>query len=283
MIDRFKRYLEREFKAIKPTQAAMEYREEMLTDLLEKEQDLRIKGMTDDELIYDMCIDSLGDVRQKLIDFENRNVKIKNTKRKVLIGIAIAIFSVLVLVSAYLVVSFAVPNAWAKSWLILIGGIFAGVGGIAIYLSVLFAKKKKYLPLRALVAVCIVLLSVFVFLVLQILFGFNKSWLTFLVMVVFILGVDAVISDITGSKLRYVSYMIFIEVFAIMLYLILGLTMGLWHPEWIIIIAGLVADALFITIVAVVKNKKKKALEQKESDEYNVEENEEYYTQWKDR
>ena len=283
MIDRFKRYLEREFKAIKPTQAAMEYREEMLTDLLEKEQDLRIKGMTDDELIYDMCIDSLGDVRQKLIDFENRNVKIKNTKRKVLIGIAIAIFSVLVLVSAYLVVSFAVPNAWAKSWLILIGGIFAGVGGIAIYLSVLFAKKKKYLPLRALVAVCIVLLSVFVFLVLQILFRFNKSWLTFLVMVVFILGVDAVISDITGSKLRYVSYMIFIEVFAIMLYLILGLTMGLWHPEWIIILAGLVADALFITIVAVVKNKKKKALEQKESDEYNVEENEEYYTQWKDR
>ena len=283
MIDRFKRYLEREFKAIKPTQAAMEYREEMLTDLLEKEQDLRIKGMTDDELIYDMCIDSLGDVRQKLIDFENRNVKVKNTKRKVLIGIAIAIFSVLVLVSAYLVVSFAVPNAWAKSWLILVGGIFAGIGGIAIYLSVLFAKKKKYLPLRALVAVCIVLLSVFVFLVLQILFGFNKSWLTFLVMVVFILGVDAVISDITGSKLRYVSYMIFIEVFAIMLYLILGLTMGLWHPEWIIIIAGLVADALFITIVAVVKNKKKKALEQKESDEYNVEENEEYYTQWKDR
>ena len=283
MIDRFKRYLEREFKAIKPTQAAMEYREEMLTDLLEKEQDLRIKGMTDDELIYDMCIDSLGDVRQKLIDFENRNVKVKNTKRKVLIGIAIAIFSVLVLVSAYLVVSFAVPNAWAKSWLILVGGIFAGIGGIAIYLSVLFAKKKKYLPIRALVAVCIVLLSVFVFLVLQILFGFNKSWLTFLVMVVFILGVDAVISDITGSKLRYVSYMIFIEVFAIMLYLILGLTMGLWHPEWIIIIAGLVADALFITIVAVVKNKKKKALEQKESDEYNVEENEEYYTQWKDR
>ena len=283
MIDRFKRYLEREFKAIKPTQAAMEYREEMLTDLLEKEQDLRIKGMTDDELIYDMCIDSLGDVRQKLIDFENRNVKVKNTKRKVLISIAIAIFSVLVLVSAYLVVSFAVPNAWAKSWLILVGGIFAGVSGIAIYLSVLFAKKKKYLPLRALVAICIVLLSVFVFLVLQILFGFNKSWLTFLAMIVFILGVDAVISDITGSKLRYVSYMIFIEVFAIMLYLILGLTMGLWHPEWIIIIAGLVVDALFITIVAVVKNKKKKALEQKESDEYNVEENEEFYTQWKDR
>ena len=102
-------------------------------------------------------------------------------------------------------------------------------------------------------------------------------------MVVLILGVDAVISDITGSKLRYVSYAIFIEVFAIMLYIILGITMGLWHPEWIIIIAGLVVDALFISIVLVVKSKKKKALEQKESDEYNVEENEEYYTQWKDR
>lgn len=283
MIDRFKRFLEREFKAIRPTQAAMEYREDLLTQLLEKEQDLRIKGMTDDELIYEMCIDSLGDVRKNLEEFENRNVKVKNAKRTALIATVITIFSVLLVISSYLVVSFAVPHAWAKSWLIIVGGLFAGVGGVAIYLSVVFAKKKKYLPIRALVALCIVLLSVFVFLVLQILFGFNKSWLTFLVMVVLILGVDAVISDITGSKLRYISYAIFIEVFAIMLYIILGITMGLWHPEWIIIIAGLVADALFISIVLVVKSKKKKALEQKESDEYNVEENEEYYTQWKDR
>ena len=42
MIDRFKRFLEREFKAIRPTQAAMDYREDLLTQLLEKEQDLRI-------------------------------------------------------------------------------------------------------------------------------------------------------------------------------------------------------------------------------------------------
>lgn len=283
MIDRFKRFLEREFKAIRPTQAAMEYREELLTQLLEKEQDLRIKGMTDDELIYEMCIDSLGDIRKNLEEFENRNVKVKNAKRTALIAVVITVLSVLVVISSYLIVSFAVPNAWSKSWLIIVGGLFAGVTGVVIFLSVLFAKKKKYLPIRALVALCIVLLSVFVFLVLQILFGFNKSWLTFLVMVVMILGVDAVIADVTGSKLRYVCYAIFIEVFAVMLYIILGITMGLWHPYWIIIIAGLVVDVLFISIVLVVKSKKKKALEQKESDEYNVEENDEYYTQWKDR
>lgn len=283
MIDRFKRFLEREFKAIRPTQAAMEYREELLTQLLEKEQDLRIKGMTDDELIYEMCIDSLGDIRKNLEEFENRNVKVKNAKRTALIAVVITVLSVLVVISSYLIVSFAVPNAWSKSWLIIVGGLFAGVTGVVIFLSVLFAKKKKYLPIRALVALCIVLLSVFVFLVLQILFGFNKSWLTFLVMVVMILGVDAVIADVTGSKFRYVCYAIFIEVFAVMLYIILGITMGLWHPYWIIIIAGLVVDVLFISIVLVVKSKKKKALEQKESDEYNVEENDEYYTQWKDR
>ena len=283
MIDRFKRFLEREFKAIRPTQAAMEYREELLTQLLEKEQDLRIKGMTDDELIYEMCIDSLGDIRKNLEEFENRNVKVKNAKRTALIAVVITVLSVLVVISSYLIVSFAVPNAWSKSWLIIVGGLFAGVIGVAIFLSVLFAKKKKYLPIRALVALSLVLLSVFVFLVLQILFGFNKSWLTFLVMVVLVLGVDAVIADVTGSKLRYVCYAIFIEVFAVMLYIILGITMGLWHPYWIIIIAGLVVDVLFISIVLVVKNKKKKALEQKESDEYNVEENDEYYTQWKDR
>ena len=283
MIERFRRFLEREFRAIKPTQAAMEHREEMLTALLEKEQDLRIKGMEDDDLIYDMCIDSLGDVRTQLIEFEKHTQTVKKAKRNVLLGVIIAVVAVLVLVAAYLITSFAVPGSWGKTCLILVGGIFAGVVGLFTLLTVMLFKKKKFLLGRLLIAASLVLISVFVFLILQILVGLNKSWITFLVMVVLILGVDAIVSDITGSKLKYLGYAVFIEVFAVMLYVILGLTLVLWHPYWILCIAGVIVDIIGAGILIGIRNKKKNAEEKAEHKKNTLDEDEEYYTMWKDR
>ena len=71
MTERFKKYLEAEFRKISPTKAAMEYRKDTLVKLEELAQDYRIKGMTDDEAIYNSCISSLGDFEAKLKEFEN--------------------------------------------------------------------------------------------------------------------------------------------------------------------------------------------------------------------
>ena len=249
MIDRFKRYLEREFRAIKPTKAAYEKREEMLTQLLEKEQDLRIKGMTDDDLIYDMCIDSLGDVRQNLIDFENRSKKVKTAKRNVLLGLIISVAFVVIIVTAYLITSFALGNAWGKTWLIIVGGIFFGAACGSTLGAVLLMKKKKYLIAQLFLDLDIVLLTVFVFLVLQILFGFGKSWLAFLVMPVILIGVLAVMLDLSGTKLKYLGYGAFVEIFCVMLYIILGITMGLWHPYWILCLVGIIIDIIGVGVL----------------------------------
>jgi len=283
MIDRFKRYLEREFRAIKPTKAAYEKREEMLTQLLEKEQDLRIKGMTDDDLIYDMCIDSLGDVRQNLIDFENRSKKVKTAKRNVLLGLVISVAFVVIIVAAYLITSFALGNAWGKTWLIIVGGIFFGAACVSTLGAVLLMKKKKYLIAQLFLDLDIVLLTVFVFLVLQILFGFNKSWLAFLVMPVIIIGVLAVMLDLSGTKLKYLGYGAFVEIFCVMLYIILGITMGLWHPYWILCLVGIIIDIIGVGVLVGIRNAKKKKAEQAEIQERDIDEDEEYYTMWKDR
>ena len=283
MIDRFKRYLEREFRAIKPTKAAYEKREEMLTQLLEKEQDLRIKGMTDDDLIYDMCIDSLGDVRQNLIDFENRSKKVKTAKRNVLLGLIISVAFVVIIVAAYLITSFALGNAWGKTWLIIVGGIFFGAACVSTLGAVLLMKKKKYLIAQLFLDLDIVLLTVFVFLVLQILFGFSKSWLAFLVMPVILIGVLAVMLDLSGTKLKYLGYGAFVEIFCVMLYIILGITMGLWHPYWILCLVGIIIDIIGVGVLVGIRNAKKKKAEQAEIQERDIDEDEEYYTMWKDR
>lgn len=283
MIDRFKRYLEREFRAIKPTKAAYEKREEMLTQLLEKEQDLRIKGMTDDDLIYDMCIDSLGDVRQNLIDFENRSKKVKTAKRNVLLGLVISVAFVVIIVAAYLITSFALGNAWGKTWLIIVGGIFFGAACVSTLGAALLMKKKKYLIAQLFLDLDIVLLTVFVFLVLQILFGFNKSWIAFLVMPVILIGVLAVMLDLSGTKLKYLGYGAFVEIFCVMLYIILGITMGLWHPYWILCLVGIIIDIIGVGVLVGIRNAKKKKAEQAEIQERDIDEDEEYYTMWKDR
>ena len=102
-------------------------------------------------------------------------------------------------------------------------------------------------------------------------------------MVVLLLGVDAVVADITGSKIKLLGYAIFVEVFAVMLYVILGLTLGFWHPYWILCIAGIIIDVVMLGTVIGVKNAKKKKAEDAEIKKHDYDEEEEYYTMWKDR
>ena len=125
MKERFKRYLEQQFRAIRPTLAAAEYREKMLKQLMDRAQELRIKGMDDEDLIYDMCIDELGDFGATLAAFDEQEHKVANAKRNALLGAVCGVGAVLALVVIYLIVSFLVPNSWGLTWLILEGGAFA--------------------------------------------------------------------------------------------------------------------------------------------------------------
>ena len=45
MKERFKTYLEEQFRQIAPTKAAMEYRISMLTKMTDRAQELKIKGI----------------------------------------------------------------------------------------------------------------------------------------------------------------------------------------------------------------------------------------------
>ena len=91
MKERFKKYLEEHFRKIAPTQAAMEYRKALLRDLLDREQELRIKGVSDDELIYNMAISELGDIDKTLERFEERQIKSGVVKRKISMAAVIAV------------------------------------------------------------------------------------------------------------------------------------------------------------------------------------------------
>ena len=106
MKEKFKAYLEEKFRGIRPTEAAMKFRAQTLVELLERAQELKIKGIEDEELVYLTCIDELGDFDTVLKDFESKSVETKATKRKIGVGAAIGIALVAMLTVTYLVVGF---------------------------------------------------------------------------------------------------------------------------------------------------------------------------------
>lgn len=282
MKEKFKQYLEEHFKKIAPTQASMEYRKALLRQLLDREQELRIKGVSDDKLIFDMAISELGNIDETLRNFENRQIKNGDVKRKLSAGAVCAIAIVALLSIVYVIVG-AVTGVWHPTWLIMVGGIFAGVAVVLGYVSTKLVAKRKYLPVRACVAVCEVLLATFVFLVLQLLFNLSGAWMTFLAMVAVLVGVDTAIAFATNSKVKWFELPVFVEIFAVMLYVILGITVnGIWHPGWLLCLAGVVCLAVEIAIVVAKKAKANKAKEDKKLNEKNVVQNEKYWTEWDD-
>lgn len=284
MKERFKRYLEQQFRAIRPTMAAMEYREKMLRKLMDRAQELRIKGMDDEDLIYDMCIDELGDFGATLAAFDEEEHKVANAKRNAVLGAVCGVGAALALVIVYLIVSFLVPGSWGLTWLILVGGAFAAVIAVAVVLLVKFGKNKKYIPMRLMPVVVIVLLCVYLFLLLQLVAKVDMAWLVFLAMVIMIAAFDAVLAFITEFKFRWVELPVAIEIVCVMLYVILGIVLGsvFWHPGWLLCLGGVVAAiAEAIAIIATRNSKKDKKEKSRLTDKY-IKEDESYYTMWKD-
>lgn len=282
MKERFKRYLEREFRAIRPTVAAMEYREKMLKQLMDRAQELRIKGIDDEDLIYDMCIDELGDFRASLVQFDEQEHKVENAKRKGVLAAVGVVGAIIAFVLVYLVVSF-VTGTWGLTWLILVGGAFAGVIAAACLLIGKFGKAKKFLLMRLMPPVIIALVCVYLFLLLQLVFNVEMSWIIFLVMVIIMVGFDTIIADATESKLRYVELGVFMEVFCVLLYVILGVCgVAPWHPTWILCLGGVVGSVIMAIILLAGRNRAKDKAEKEKLDKKYKKESEEYYTMWKD-
>ena len=281
MKERFKAYLEEQFRTIRPTAAAMKYREQTLVELLERAQDLKIKGIDDEELVYLTCIDELGDFKATLKEFDEKEVEVKATKRKIGVGAVLSLALILILTVTYLVVGF-VTHLWHPTWLIMVGGLFAGAGVGILVGAIKLIKKKKFIPVRFMAMLVEIMASVFVFLVLQLVFNLNGSWMTFLAMVALIMGVDTAIAFLTSSKVKWFELPLFVEIFAVMLFVILGIVTSVWHPMWLFCLVGVVFAVIELVVFVVIRHNRKSAEEGKKIKKSHKEVDEEYWTKWND-
>jgi len=282
MKERFKAYLEEQFRQIAPTKSAMEYRKGMLVKMMDRAQELRIKGMNDDELIYNAVIAEFGNISDKLRDYENRTVKKEVGRRISALGAIVSVVWLFILVVSYLIVG-CVAHIWHPTWLIIVGGIMIGVIALMGYLAFRLAKKKQWLPLRGLLVGIEILVSIVLFLFLQLVGNINGSWMTFLAMVALIVCVDTVLAFVSANKFKWVELPVAVEILCVMLYVIIGISLSytgiaIWHPGWLLCLGG-VAVGLVEGIIVL---SKRTAEKKKEKIADNTDVDESYWTEWDD-
>ena len=281
MKERFKSYLEQAFRKIRPTKAAMELRLETLTKLEEAAQDYRIKGMTDDEAIYQLCIDSLGDFDAKLQEFDRNLTEVpkkNNLKRNIAVG---AIGSVAAIIALYLILSLTGAVGWGMSWLILLGAVVAAVVAVDVVLMLKAFKDDKFLVARLFNVGTVILVFIFMYLCIHLSVHPRYDWYIFLCMVPAAGIMDIAIGFVTKSKLTIPEIFVWAMLTSVMLYVMLGVAgVMAWHPGWLLPALTAIAIVAIVASLLISRSKKAKKDRQIFLDSTQNQVDEEYYTKW---
>ena len=221
LISRFKEYLVEEFSHITPTKQASQYRKQLLNQLVDTANGYKKNGVDDEDLLYQMSIGSLGDLRKTLAEFDKQNRRtVANIISSILIlfGVATAI---------YLIASFT-SGAWNKTWLTFIYAIAAivvSVGVVAIMKAIPDTNKptlrKAIIRLNLYMIVAAVFIALFLT-VLMLARQFTYSWTILLYMVIAMLGVDLIACVFLRVKTIWIIIMAFIQSVFTLMYVALG-------------------------------------------------------------
>ncbi len=236
MLQRFRAFLELEFRFIASGKEADAYKAELLDSLIARADDLAKSGEKDEDKIYNACIEKLGEFRETLATFK-KTINPKYQANRALNVLIICLIFSIVVVGTYLAISFTKVMGWNTSWIILTSGFLGGIVICCVYAFVVFVAKKKFNLARPFIHVAIILSTVITYLCYSVLTPdvWGSSWLIFLIMVILSTGVECIFDFLTDSKLASFSLMVFLPASFSIVYVMMGISKMLpWHPYWFI-------------------------------------------------
>ena len=161
----------------------------------------------------------------------------------------VVLLCLIMILIAYFAVS-SITSAWDKTWLIIVGGVFAMV---IFYLSFAINKlchmRRVFQPIaRVLIVGCVMLFMVFAFLFqLMMMPEEIAAWPILPAGVALALVTDLIFAYTTKQKFRTMSFFVYMPAIATMIYIILA-AYGVvsWIAGWPLIFVGLVVDIIYI-------------------------------------
>ncbi len=263
----FIEYIEDSCKNIKDTQISYKYKRQLLDEMTERANEITHAGLRDEKVLTDLIADEYPDIEGNYYVYEKaEKKKARASLLRKLFAIGGVIFFIAIFV-AYFSIS-KTTGAWGKTWLIIVGGIFAM---IIFYTSLLIKRLylwKRWLhPLaRVLMAGCIMLFSVFMFLFVLIMLDPGMSWVIIIAGVLMSLIADLIFAFATKQKFRTVFAFIYMPAISTMLYIILaGSHVISWLGGWPLIFAGVIID--LIVAFAIISHNAKYFMYKQEDEE----------------
>ncbi len=279
-LERFKTYLRSLFKLVPPTKEAAELREAMLGDLMSRAMDLKESGgLTDDE-IYEKCIESIGDYQPMLNELRMKpleSVRSPLFQRGLLSVLTITLFAVVL----YLVLAVSIEGFWGVGAYTVFP--IAAVAIIAVAtanpLQRAFRLKRPVIA-AGILSLYSVILCTALFFVLWLAVGISpgKTWVSF-TYIPFLIAISVAVATKIAKKSLFVPLLIAVPAAAVPIYLTAAVATGLWHPLWIIILVGLLADILLL----IFRINRKIALKAREAAEKEAPYTEEDVSEWEKR
>lgn len=229
------------------------FKKQILDEMTDRANEMTHAGLKDEKVLADLMADEYPDLpaQYKVWSKEYKKKKLAKTLRLVM-GIGGVIFFIAMFV-AYFEVSKA-TGAWDKTWLIIVGGIFAMIIFYTSFLIKRICRKRRvFHPIaRILLAMCVMLFSVFAFLFVLVMFDLPATWPLIMAGIILVFLADIVFAFATKQKFRTVSTFVYMPAISTMLYIILAAygVIG-WITGWPVILLGLLVDLIGIISIAI--------------------------------
>lgn len=255
MIERFNKHLNRVFSSYKKNDKIMEFKEELLGSLMDRFNELKAEGLSDEES-YVKSLQILEGIKDTIKTLED-DYSIKTEPKIVNKYLLPALSYWLVVIIVYLGISFTQVMPWSRSWTIVVAGALL----FAIILSAILFKitKEKGMKLasRFNILTGIMLLSTVIFLAWSFITKqWHLSWITYVAGIMVWYLIDIFMRMKGKKKMSITSFdAIIVTVLAsLIVYIIISFTFGIWATSWLVF----VVMALLIIVEIMLFEKLKK-------------------------
>lgn len=249
-MNRFIEHIETSCENLEKNQESFRYKKMILDKMTEKAKEISLAGLKDEKVLTDLITDEFCNLEANYAKYEKK--KRINKLLKVGLPVSSLVFLILIFIAFFAVSS--VTGAWDKTWLIIVGGVFALViFCLSIAIAKLCTMRRVFHPIaRVLITGCTILLAVFVFLCLLMMLPELIVWPVLPGGIIVALLADLIFAFVTKQKLRTISLFVYMPAVSTMMYIILSAyNVVSWAAGWPIIFLGLVADLIYILYVII--------------------------------
>ncbi len=242
-------HIESSCAGLKDSPMSYLYKRKLLDDMTQRVSEIRKAGLEDDKIVTDIIIDEFGNLSEGYGAFVKEKKKQRRAKIMKYAFPVGGLITLVLIFAAYFSVS-GITGAWDKTWLIIVGGIFAMIiFYFSFAVNTLSHMRKVFHPIaRLLIFICMMLVTVYTFLFwLMMLPDEALLWPVFPGGVILSLVADLIFAYTTKQKFRTVSLFVYMPVIATMLYIILAAySIIAWKSGLYVVLLGLGADLIYI-------------------------------------